>query len=143
MNVFDVAKFFLSKSSMTNKKIQKLCYYAQGWYSAFYKDEKLFDEKIEAWVHGPVCPELYKEYADYGFNEIPKIDEDIYMQEKEKNILEQIWDIYGKYGGDQLEILTHREEPWINARQGLDRRQPSNQEILPETMGSYYRKRLG
>lgn len=31
--VTDVAKWFLSHESMTPKKIQKLCYYAQGSYS--------------------------------------------------------------------------------------------------------------
>lgn len=30
--VFDVAEWFLSKESMTNKKLQKLCCYAQAWY---------------------------------------------------------------------------------------------------------------
>lgn len=30
--VFDVAEWFLSKESMTNKNLQKLCYCAQAWY---------------------------------------------------------------------------------------------------------------
>ena len=40
MKVKDVAEFFLTKQSMTNKKIQKLCYYAQAWFYALYNRNK-------------------------------------------------------------------------------------------------------
>ncbi|MFP5528706.1 Panacea domain-containing protein, partial [Peptococcus simiae] len=53
-SVIDVANWFLSKDSMTHKKIQKLCYYAQAWYCALYDGTPLFKEEIQAWVHGPV-----------------------------------------------------------------------------------------
>lgn len=140
MKVIEVAEFFLTKQSMTNKKIQKLCYYAQAWYYALY-NKKLFEEKIEAWVHGPVCPVLYREYADYGYKEIPKLNKKIDMQENEISLLNQIYDIYGKFDGDELEILTHRERPWIEARDGIDYRKPSNNEILPQNMGKYFREK--
>lgn len=140
MKVKEVSEFFLSKEGMTNKKIQKLCYYAQAWFYALY-NKKLFNERIEAWVHGPVCPQLYKEYAEFGYQEIPKINKKIEMQENEKNVLEQVWKIYGELGGDELEVLTHREQPWIEARKGIDNRRPSNEEILPEKMGRYYKEK--
>ena len=34
--VMDVANWFLSQSSMTHKKLQKLCYYAQAWHCALH-----------------------------------------------------------------------------------------------------------
>jgi hypothetical protein len=40
-------------------KLQKLVYYCQAW-SLVWEDEPLFDSRIEAWVNGPVCPELYR-----------------------------------------------------------------------------------
>lgn len=43
---------------LTNLKLQKLLYYAKGWYLALY-DKPLFNDKIEAWVHGPVVPSIY------------------------------------------------------------------------------------
>lgn len=140
MKVKEVAEFFLSKDSMTNKKVQKLCYYAQAWFFALY-NRQLFDDRIEAWVHGPVCPSLYREYADYGFEPIPKLSNEIKMQEKEENVLNQVWNIYGNLSGDELELLTHREKPWIDARMGIDSRKPSNNEILPQNMGKYYREK--
>ncbi|OQY42717.1 MAG: hypothetical protein B6240_13665 [Desulfobacteraceae bacterium 4572_87] len=52
---------------ISNLKLQKLVYYAQGFYLALY-DEPLFNEPIEAWTHGPVIRELYRSY-----NEIPVV----------------------------------------------------------------------
>ena len=42
----DVAEYFLTKEKMSNKKLQKLCYYAQAWHYAFY-DKGLFYQDIE------------------------------------------------------------------------------------------------
>ena len=50
----DVASFFVSSfqkagDPVTNLKLQKLLYYAQGWYLAFTQSP-LFEERIEAWA---------------------------------------------------------------------------------------------
>lgn len=140
MKVEDIANFFLTKEGITNKKLQKLCYYAQAWYYALYNQE-LFTEKIEAWVHGPVIPELYNKYANMGYNEIKKNNQIPEMDDNTKKFLDQIWNIYGELDGDQLEALTHREDPWINARHGLDPKTPSNNIISLEDMGRYYREK--
>ena len=68
--VLDVAQWFLAKEPMTHKKLQKLCYYAQAWHLALL-NEPLFNENVEAWIHGPVIPALYAKYADYGWSDIP------------------------------------------------------------------------
>lgn len=140
MKVEDIANFFLTKEGITNKKLQKLCYYAQAWYYALYNQE-LFTEKIEAWVHGPVIPELYNKYSNMGYNEIEKNNQIPKMDDNTRKFLDQIWNIYGDLDGDQLEALTHREDPWINARHGLDPKTPSNNIILLEDMGRYYREK--
>ena len=59
--VFDIANWFLEKQSMTHKKLQKMCYYAQAWSYAL-KNRPIMDAEFEAWVHGPVCRELYEKY---------------------------------------------------------------------------------
>ena len=74
-NVYDVAKCFLYLDSenegdgLSNLKLQKLIYYAQGFYGAIF-DKPLFDNGIYAWTHGPVVPELYQEYKQHGSNRI-------------------------------------------------------------------------
>ena len=61
MDILDVARTFLYMDSMSHKKLQKLCYYAQAWYVTI-KNKPLFEDDIEAWVHGPVVPSLYSQY---------------------------------------------------------------------------------
>ena len=59
-----VADFFLSKEAMSPKKLQKLVYFAYAWTVALLNESaddlhfRLFDAQIEAWIHGPVVPEL-------------------------------------------------------------------------------------
>ena len=60
-DIFALAKAFLAISEMTNKKLQKLCYYAKAWYLAIY-DQNLVEEQFHAWVHGAVQPALYFQY---------------------------------------------------------------------------------
>jgi len=59
-NVFDVAEYVLSQLGETSTmKLQKLVYYCQAW-SLAWDGVPLFKEDFEAWMNGPVCPELYK-----------------------------------------------------------------------------------
>lgn len=140
MKVLDLARAFLSIDSMTPKKLQKLCYYAQGWYSAL-TCEKLFDEEIQAWVHGPVCPPLYEYYKGYGYNDIPK-EENVYINEEIDEFTKQIYRIYGNLDGDELEQLTHKESPWINARNGKNPWEPSNEVIKFSDIQQYFSNKL-
>jgi len=56
MTVIDVSRYILERmGEMTAMKLQKLCYYAQAW-SLVWDERPLFDERIEAWANGPVCP---------------------------------------------------------------------------------------
>ncbi len=124
LTIFDVANFFLkivdrdSGSTITPLKLQKILYYAQGYYLAYY-DKELFKEDFQAWAHGPANEEIYYKYKDYGFNlipspneELPEIDNSICM------FLSDIWQTFGIYDGKYLEDQTHKEKPWIEARKG-------------------------
>ena len=53
--------------SVDQMKLQKLVFYAQGWYLA-YNDSPLFEEDFYAWAHGPVIPNIYSETSGYGYN---------------------------------------------------------------------------
>ena len=43
---------------LSNLKLQKLLYYAQGHYLGDHA-KPLFEDEIEAWVHGPVVRSIY------------------------------------------------------------------------------------
>lgn len=126
---------------MTPKKLQKMCYYAYSWYLTLYNKNLFDDGKFEAWVHGPVNVKLYRKYREYGWSNIEK------QKEPELNIelkgfLNLIFDTFSRYDGDQLEIMTHSEEPWLEARKGYEPDEACNVLISDDTIKSFY-SRLG
>lgn len=139
-----IAKYFLTKESMTQKKLQKLVYYAYAWYIVSFNNNVnriknlLFIEKPEAWVHGPVFRTLYDAYRTYGWNNIPKVDNFNFKDKGLEKFLDSIWDIFGKYDGDELEVMTHKETPWIKARNGISAIAPSTEKINKEDIYLYY-----
>lgn len=140
ISVFDVASTFLTYGEMTHKKLQKLCYYAQAWNLALYKS-RLFNSGFEAWVHGPVCKELYEQYKGFGWNAIPLTKErPTNIDEPTLDMIDVVYETYGDFSGDELEMLTHAEEPWKKARLGLEEWEPSNNIIDETIMGNYYSK---
>lgn len=137
-DIYSLADSFLLIASMSNKKLQKLCYYAKAWYLALY-DENLISNQFQAWVHGPVCAELYSKYKDYGFDDIPKLAFTTNVPEEFKEFAKKVYITYGDLSGDELEELTHQEQPWLNARNGLKPWEGSKNVILEDDMKSYYR----
>lgn len=148
-SVFDIASFYLSKAPMTQKKLQKLVYYAYAWTLTLLNDKednldnKLFNEEIQAWVHGPVCPSLYAKYKGYGWEAIPSEIYDVTNLEADVlDVLEQVWTVYGGFNGNELESISHQEMPWQMARVGYSANQPSNEQISDNIIYQYYSKRL-
>lgn len=63
----DIAKKLIFKAQndepnggekLTNLKLQKLLYYQQGFHLAVF-GIPLFNEDVEAWMYGPVVPDVY------------------------------------------------------------------------------------
>ena len=149
ITAIDVAEYFIDKSnkdlrSITNKKLQKLVYYSQAW-SLVLSDEELFEEKIEAWVHGPAIRSLYIKYKSFGFSPIKK-EPDITslnsLSASIKNLLANVWSVYGGFDADYLEMLTHSEKPWQEAREGLQSSENSENKISLEIMKTFYSQKL-
>lgn len=141
-NIFDVAIYFLNKESMTHKKLQKLCYFAQAWFLANY-GRPLMPNRFEAWVHGPVSPDLYSKYRGWGWETIPQQDTPVSFQNSlTSQFLDQVYDVYGDYSADQLETITHAEEPWIKARDGCSMGTYSRNPISLNDMRDYYGERI-
>lgn len=138
VDVFDLADWFLAKEKMTHKKLQKLCYYAQAWSYAICP-EPISNAVFEAWIHGPVCRELYEKYKGYGFDYIPQPKQPPQLQPSEVDFLEDAWLTYGNQTANALEALSHSEPPWQIARAGLDANDRSGRVIAPEDMKRYYR----
>ncbi len=52
-----------------------------------------------------------------------------------------ILDNYAGYSGAELESMTHKEDPWMEARNGYAPMQSCNKIISEETMRNYYGER--
>lgn len=138
-SIFDIANWFLEKEEMTQKKMQKLCYYAQAWCYAL-KGYRLEDTDYQAWVHGPVSPVLWERFKSFGYDPIIiKGHTAAEIDAEDEKLLEDVWDTYGENTGNALEALTHRELPWIEARRGYEPDERCTVVISPATMAAYYK----
>lgn len=154
LSPYIIAKSNLAGDGVTNKKLQKLLYYVKAWGLVYFADGILSDD-FEAWVHGPVCPVVYQEYKKYGFNlidnDMPEENAMAFVQDfREKQVAEGMADkmdlvdaVFDKYGlmtSLQLEMLTHQEDPWIEAREGLSPIETGHRVISEASMKKFYGK---
>jgi len=120
-NARDVARYFLWKTdeeagdTVSNLKVQKLLYYAQGFHLALNNGRPLFLEPIVAWRHGPVVRPVYADYAGYGAGAIPPpngFDPDAHDLRDVRDLLDEVYSVYGQYSAWRLREMTHAEPPW-------------------------------
>jgi len=145
-NIEDIADFFLkivdreSEETLTPLKLQKILYYAQGYFLAI-NDDELFPDDFQAWAHGPVNVDIYEKYKDYSYQNIPEPENEIKDFSPELvDFLNDIWATFGIYDGKYLEEQTHKEDPWIIARNGLEPGARCNKIITKKSMQEYFKK---
>ncbi|KJU85358.1 phage-associated protein [Candidatus Magnetobacterium bavaricum] len=138
VSVFDIASYILNKcGKMTAVKLQKLVYYCQAW-SLVWDEEPLFHEKIEAWANGPVVRELYNKHR--GSFEVSPVSygDTLCLSEKQKETVDSVLEYYGNKSSQWLSDLTHKEDPWKNARKGLTPSTRGSRAITHASMMEYY-----
>jgi uncharacterized phage-associated protein len=134
----DVAAYILEKSSpLTTMKLQKLVYYSQAW-SLVWDEKPLFAEKIEAWTNGPVVPALYKEHkGKFQIASWPKGNAKL-LGPVEQETVDAVLSYYGGRSSQWLSDLSHREQPWKEARRELEPGDPGIRTIKLASMAEYY-----
>ncbi len=139
-NAHDVAAYILDRQgSMTAMKLQKLVYYSHAWHLV-WDEEPLFGDSIEAWANGPVVRSLYArhrgtfEVSDWLWGE-PST-----LTPSERESINAVLDFYAPMTAHQLSELTHREDPWILARErvGAPEGARCDAPILDADMHEYY-----
>jgi uncharacterized phage-associated protein len=150
IDCLNVARYFIVRAyedgmeaEMTNMKVQKLLYYSQSLHLALY-DEPLFDEEIQAWRYGPVCPPAYRFYSEFEAAQLPIPDKEFLLQisDDKEELLEEIWEYFGGYHAYLLSDMTHVEFPWKKARKGLPSHASSTEPILLEDMKALGHQKL-
>lgn len=138
-----VSQYIIHKCvEITPLALQKLLYYAQGFYKVFFGNY-LFNNDCEAWEHGPVYKEIYDKYKSYKYNIIEQyLDYEIedVLDEDRKSLLDVIIKSFGFYNGKALEKMTHFEKPWIEARKGIPANEKSNIIIEKNKICEYFEK---
>lgn len=128
-SVKNVANFFVDLAQkqneadmgdlITNVRLQKLLYFAQGCSLARY-GKPLFCAPIEAWNYGPVVPEVYRRYKVFGRQGIVTSDhpaDDAFTPE-EQDLLLDVAREYDRYSTPELVNLTHAADaPWSRTQQ--------------------------
>lgn len=141
-----ISYVFEKLEEVTPLMLQKLLYFIQGESYAL-NGKPMFRENCQAWVHGPVYPEVYDMFRDFKYNPIDDArfailegteDE---LSHEERMVVDLVINTFGEYSGKMLERITHEEEPWKLARKGYADYIPSNEPILMESIGAYYVKK--
>lgn len=121
----DIANFLIylmtdSCDDLTNLKLNKILYYAQGHYLQ-KNGTPLFDDAIEAWQHEPVVRSVYKTYKHYS--DQPITDYDItriaLIEDEVKSYLVDIARKYGRFTAWTLRNMTHKpKSSWSEVQEG-------------------------
>lgn len=128
---------------VTPLMLQKLLYFSQGLHLALY-NSPIFEEDCQAWIHGPVYPDIYKIFKEFKYN---PIDDDRFailhreestLSTTQRHVVELVANTFGVYGGKTLETITHSEDPWKNARANCDDTIPSKNVIEKSAIECYY-----
>ena len=149
----NLANFFISLSNetgnlITNLKLQKLLYYAQAWHLAYFGN-RVIEGDFQAWIHGPVIPEAYRQFREFGWKPIENdaLNQDFIdhfctdvVNPEQCELLNDVVDEYFGLTAFKLEKLTHSEDPWIIARGDLPPDTPSENLISDESMIAYYQQ---
>ena len=138
-----ISYIFEKLEEVTPLMLQKLLYFIQGVSYALNK-KPMFPENCQAWIHGPVYPEVYDMFRDFKYNPIEDARFTIFdkaeynLTSDEQKIIDLVVNTFGEYSGKMLERITHVETPWIIARKGYAENIPSNEVISMESIKSYY-----
>lgn len=134
-----ILRFFQQAGDpISNLKLQKLLYYCQGWHLAV-RNEPLFQDRLEAWVHGPVQPGIYGTYKHNRWSPIAEEVLDASLSPDEKSVVDEVLAVYGADSAYELELRSHTELPWLQARGGIPNDQESNAVIPQDQMAAFFR----
>lgn len=133
---------------MSHLKLQKLLFYCDAYNLAYFGQE-LVSDKFEAWVHGPVSRKVYSSLKDksilysdlrYSYNGVDVDHAFENLPSSQKELVTSILDTLSMWTGMELEIATHKEKPWLEARRGYSEADKCNVEISKETTMLFYRQ---
>ena len=119
-------------------KLLKLLYYVQGYHLAMF-DAPLFNDKIEAWLHGPVVRSVWNWAKNYGDEAMQKeaLNKEqitaLSLHPQQIKLISEVLEIYNKYSAYGLRDKTHTEMPWLSAYE-----KDKNNEITQDSLKEFF-----
>lgn len=117
-NAKEIARIFAHLSQRDEGKpiektrLNKLLYFAQG-HALAELGRPLFQNKIDAWEHGPVVAVVYTGHKKIIDDAKARGISDIHVSPQELELVVDVWDQYRSYKAKELVDMTHREgTPW-------------------------------
>jgi uncharacterized phage-associated protein len=95
-------------------------------------------ERIEAWMNGPVCPDLYRVHSGlFMVRGVPggKVEA---LDAIARETIDAVLEFYGGMHPQELSDLTHAEAPWREARGDRPAGARCRNEITHAAMAEYY-----
>lgn len=151
-DIQDIADYILISASeagetLVHHKLHRLLFYVQAW--SLVEGAKAFDEKFQAWVHGPVSRSVFDRflpthtlYDTIGIHEVRPQYQASNVDEAMKRRIDEVLDAYLGFGFIQLSDMTRRELPWIQARGALAPDARCEDEIDETVIKKYYQELL-
>ena len=138
----EIADFFISlgnaenEDPMTNLRINKLLYFAQGWNLQRF-GKPLFDEAIKAWKYGPVVETIFRKYHSYGRNIITECSPSFSLAGFTSDEIQLLLDVYNKYRTFSTSRLVEKSHegntPWAKVYE-----EGENKTIPIELISEYF-----
>ena len=89
MKALELADYIINTSpkDLSNLELQKTMYFVELDYCK-QTGKSLIDEDFEAWDYGPVVPEVYREFRDYGAESIDRTSKISIPKDIKKDIVD-------------------------------------------------------
>ena len=136
---------FAGEVGIQHMKLQKLCYYADGWWLSVY-EAPLLDERPEVWRYGPVYSGLYRELKSFGNSYITRPQAlfpnapEVVTDPEQSQLVDWIWRKYGDFSAVKLSEMTHaKETPWRKVAERYNFKVPLHCEIPDADMLDYFK----
>lgn len=140
-----ISYIFERANEVTPLALQKLLYFIQGIYMVV-SNKPMYEEDCFAWMHGPVYENVYSAFKTFRYD---PIDDNRFvilknrfqkLEKEEKRIIDLVIDTFGMYSGKTLERITHKEDPWVIAREGYSPLERSHVTIEKKRIKQYFEK---
>lgn len=134
----DVAAHILATTGpISANDLQVLVYYCQAWHLV-WADEQLFEEHIEAWPVGPVVAELFAmHHGQWTVDSWPSGDPSR-LGPTQRETVDAVVRDYRHLDPGMAVRLAGAEDPWRDARVGLEPTERSTTEITLAALAEYY-----